>query len=671
MSKKLLLFCLILHKLSLGFTQIPFECGDGPFLTFNRAIHVPDDDFSNLSFFVYPENTDGDFFPFPLGYNTVDNLLYSIKAVGFGTGMQELLIFDKTGQTIEVIPLSLDENYYHVGSGEFKPGTETFYYLNPLADNISDRSTISKLDINNLSSIEVIPLETTGGAERKFTGFAFDNLNPRFAFSFNFLEETKEWVLVKIDTETGIVQDDLFPPFTVPNEILSLTGLFHDAYNNLFVIGTGADLTGCQPCYGIYHVNKSTGQITEMGLDPDIVTVVASDVCNCPYVPGLQLHIQPEQTYPCSDAVFTYQFYYNQPEDQERIILTDTLPTGFVFKEIIDNPFGGNVTGLGTNMLTISDMFMGSAFGTDSLQIIVSIPEDAIGDYENQAYIQGFNSEFVAGETALFPSDNPATPERAKDPTPFTVLELELDNIESDYFICPDSSLTLSPIGNGAGFDFMWSTGSSNPSISVETAGTYGLTLSNNCESIEVPIIVNDAGVLVDIGDNIILPLGDELNLSAEVSTIGQEVEYLWSASVEDSIFSCTSCLETNLLPSQDLQITFLAENEYGCTGLDLIGLKVRTDIYLPNAFSPDLDGINDVFFPKSKNDYQILTFQIYDRWGGLLYDKKDLTTNDYAEGWDGMFSGSPLDKGVYVYFLEVIAGNKSILLKGDVTLLR
>ena len=99
---------------------------------------------------------------------------------------------------------------------------------------------------------------------------------------------------------------------------------------------------------------------------------------------------------------------------------------------------------------------------------------------------------------------------------------------------------------------------------------------------------------------------------------------------------------------------------------------KVRK-IYIPNAFSPNGDGVNDYFMIYSGPGIsQVLSFKIYDRWGEQLFQQLNFQPNDRAYGWDGTFKGQNMNNAVFVYVAEVafIDGVK-ILYSGDVTLLR
>ena len=93
--------------------------------------------------------------------------------------------------------------------------------------------------------------------------------------------------------------------------------------------------------------------------------------------------------------------------------------------------------------------------------------------------------------------------------------------------------------------------------------------------------------------------------------------------------------------------------------------------IFVPNAFSPNDDGINDTFLPVSGKEMYDYTLSVYDRWGNLMYRNTDAT-----QGWDGKLHNKILDSGVFVYHLKANVDNCNgdiVQLNhyGDVTLIR
>lgn len=93
---------------------------------------------------------------------------------------------------------------------------------------------------------------------------------------------------------------------------------------------------------------------------------------------------------------------------------------------------------------------------------------------------------------------------------------------------------------------------------------------------------------------------------------------------------------------------------------------------YVPNAFSPNQDGYNDVFLPNVSSNCGIQSYQIriFNRWGGLVFE-----TNEVQQGWDGKIKGTPAPQGAYFYTIQYAEpgdGTPEVLtLAGEVALLR
>ena len=119
-----------------------------------------------------------------------------------------------------------------------------------------------------------------------------------------------------------------------------------------------------------------------------------------------------------------------------------------------------------------------------------------------------------------------------------------------------------------------------------------------------------------------------------------------------------------------------------GCTGEDSVFVLFLTPpppppppiepqsdlIFLPNAFSPNGDGLNDIFKAKPSSD-NITRFHllIYNRWGGLVFESKSI-----IEGWDGQRNGQPAPEGTYVYRVEyAVGGGENREVDGVVVLVR
>jgi gliding motility-associated-like protein len=111
------------------------------------------------------------------------------------------------------------------------------------------------------------------------------------------------------------------------------------------------------------------------------------------------------------------------------------------------------------------------------------------------------------------------------------------------------------------------------------------------------------------------------------------------------------------------------------CVNADTILVKPicsGESYFIPNTFSPNNDGVNDVFYPRGKGLYNIQSMRIFNRWGQLLFERKDFPANTASNGWDGTSNGRPAPADAYVYIIEVVCNNAQVIaLHGDVTLIR
>lgn len=134
-------------------------------------------------------------------------------------------------------------------------------------------------------------------------------------------------------------------------------------------------------------------------------------------------------------------------------------------------------------------------------------------------------------------------------------------------------------------------------------------------------------------------------------------------------------CLGLTLFPTQNTTYQVRIETENGCfaTVEDRVRVIKDLKVYIPSAFSPNNDGINDILkiYANPNRIKSVKTFQIFNRWGESVYRQSDFSINE-DHGWDGFFRGKKMGSNVFVYLAEIefLDGSTEIL-KGDVTLLR
>ncbi|MEO6406567.1 MAG: PKD domain-containing protein [Ferruginibacter sp.] len=123
-------------------------------------------------------------------------------------------------------------------------------------------------------------------------------------------------------------------------------------------------------------------------------------------------------------------------------------------------------------------------------------------------------------------------------------------------------------------------------------------------------------------------------------------------------------------LPQDNIKYTVIVSDANGCTGTDTIRVKlykVDPNLYVPTAFSPGNDELNDVFRPIALGIKSLESFRVYNRWGQLVF-----ATTEIGKGWDGKFGGQPQATGTFVWYAEATDYlGKKIAQKGTVVLIR
>jgi gliding motility-associated-like protein len=154
--------------------------------------------------------------------------------------------------------------------------------------------------------------------------------------------------------------------------------------------------------------------------------------------------------------------------------------------------------------------------------------------------------------------------------------------------------------------------------------------------------------------------------------TTGGVNAYAWSPATG---LSCTSCPNPVASPAKTTTYTVEVSNSGGCKKTDDVTVFVLCDkgnLFVPNTFSPNGDGMNDILYPRGNGIYTIKSFKIFNRWGELMYDKNNFNANDAGYGWNGTYKGKLCSPDVFVYMIEVLCANGTpIGFKGNITLIQ
>jgi len=211
-------------------------------------------------------------------------------------------------------------------------------------------------------------------------------------------------------------------------------------------------------------------------------------------------------------------------------------------------------------------------------------------------------------------------------------------------------------------------------SVSGLSAGTYLLQIidSLGCSWSDQIILDPPDSFWVELGPDRSINLGEQVLLRPSYNP-GASGPSVLSWDPPDP--ACPQCDERTVSPTRDTRYGITVRDDRGCIATDFLWVRVRqvTPVFLPNAFTPNGDGINDGW-SISINDSVIglKRLRIFDRWGSLVYALDDQTLADGLELWDGSSDGKPLNPAVFAYFIELELANGKILpLYGDVTLVR
>jgi gliding motility-associated-like protein len=179
----------------------------------------------------------------------------------------------------------------------------------------------------------------------------------------------------------------------------------------------------------------------------------------------------------------------------------------------------------------------------------------------------------------------------------------------------------------------------------------------------------------IDAGRDREIELGDSTH-TAVITNAYKLLNIEWT---NGATVSCDTCADVWLKPTESTTYRVRATAPEGCSAETFVTVHVVSNhrVFVPNAFSPNMDGSNDYFYPYvSRHVKTIKKFQVFTRWGEMVYEKRNFmthnTSNNATEGWDGQFRGDGAQAAVYVWLMEVELLNGNVeLYKGDVTLIR
>ncbi len=243
--------------------------------------------------------------------------------------------------------------------------------------------------------------------------------------------------------------------------------------------------------------------------------------------------------------------------------------------------------------------------------------------------------------------------------------------------LCLGGSVRMAASG---AHSYVWSptTGLDNSGLSSPTATPVQSTRymvigtdDKNCfkDTGYVPIIVHN-NPTVEAGEDRTINVGQTVTLRPVLSSDVTSV--IWSPT--GSIFMSAPPGIT-VKPNMTTTYTVHVANRGGCTATDQLTVNVLcngANLFIPNTFSPNHDGMNDLFYPRGTGIFTIKSIKIFSRWGELVFEKANFNANDATKAWDGTYKGRSMNPDVFVYVVDVMCDNNAVLtFKGNVALIK
>jgi gliding motility-associated-like protein len=193
----------------------------------------------------------------------------------------------------------------------------------------------------------------------------------------------------------------------------------------------------------------------------------------------------------------------------------------------------------------------------------------------------------------------------------------------------------------------------------TENSIIYSFTATNGCHDSASQVVSIIPSPQVNGGPTLYLLKGESGKLEATAS--GTDLSFSWYPSLYlDNIH----VLQPITTPSEDIQYTLTVTGTGGCKDSSGVAVKLLPEPQIPNAFTPNNDGLNDTWGIAGLSLYLKCEVRIYNRYGQLVFFSRG-----YSSAWDGTFKGQPLSSGLYVYIIDTKRRKK--LYRGTVMIIR
>ena len=610
-----------------------------------------------------------------LGYNSKDNLIYGVSAQRTLRGIKNVvrLFPDGTYEVLEpddgairdvqwdFAAASCSADGYYVVHDR---GSQQLHYLDVTGDQVRLHASIALKWTPDVA-------EALGDFYVAMDDFAYDVSDPGTIYSYQRghdldpreAEETRGRLL-KIDANLASPTVGTVSLVGEPDQgpVVHIGAMFFDTGGKLYGYGSATPFNPNPP--GLTHerlvaINKVTGEIELIGTGP---LAQGSDGCSCPFAIGMQMQVATEEV-GCQSTV-RYEVVINNSAAAAitNVVFTDTLPDGMRIASVTF-PDGVSYrvaagTGVGTPVLTLEELSLPP--GTDVSLVIEADARGLSGAFQHQAHLTNLPAA-LGGEVV---SDDPAT-DRPYDATAVTITqETPRATTMPDTVVCAGQPLTLLAESDPA-WSFHWTgpdefySEEASPVIDPPTGQDslyyYFHQQRGECTVVDSVLVrvalPPESAVIADTT----ITLGTSIPL-APAGVDDATVTYQW---LPNEGLSCRDCANPIASPVVSTDYELVVNSAAGCT--QSFGVSVTVEepvaapaggVHVPNAFTPNGDGRNDVFMPVANRQVVFSLLEVYNRWGERIFRSDNFSSADQASGWDGTYRGQRVTAGTYTFRL-------------------
>ena len=274
---------------------------------------------------------------------------------------------------------------------------------------------------------------------------------------------------------------------------------------------------------------------------------------------------------------------------------------------------------------------------------------------------------------------------------PVSVLDSAFVTINPDTIICFGEShqmlvTSTDPrslfhwyIANGYGYQPASSLNNSvitNPISTPDTSTDYVCIITENAcftDTLASEVYVDPMPVLAVPPLPSCAVAGTANTLTVLITNQDTGLVYEWTPS---ETINCPSCPTTVVVPDSNMTYHVCVTSNRGCKSCDSVYVCMvcdKSQVFVPNTFTPNGDGYNDRFMVSGKGLGLINHMTVFNRWGEIVYEAHYIPANDASYGWDGTYKGQILEPDVFMYVIEVACETQGGVFKlhGDISLVR